>query len=487
MSSPLRGMTLIDVLVGSALVLIVFLGLFGILKLSLNVTSLAKLKATATALTTSRMEYVRSLPYESVGTVGGIPAGILPQNETVIDGGISFSVRTYVEYVDDARDGLAASDSNSITTDYKNVKIVTTYLGNGSTRDVTLISSVAPVGIETTTGGGTLQVTVVDAAGTSVSGASVRVVNSAVSPAVDVTTFSDVNGRVTFGGAATSTQYQVFVSKTGYSSAQTYARDSTNQNPTPGYLTVVRNQTTSSAFAIDVLANLTLRTFTPVRAAVFFDSFADSSKVSQGSSVAIGGGVVQLTGAPGTYAASGSVLSTTTAPAYLSSWTSASSTASRPVGTDVRVSVTDASGTLIPDAALAGNSTGFTGVINLSGLSTTTYPGLKLRATLSSSDVLQTPTLSDWELGYQEGPIPLTNIAFTLTGTKTIGTTGAGASIYKTIVSTTTDSAGARSLNLEWDLYTLAIPGRTIIESSPETPYELQPGSTLDARVILQP
>ncbi len=73
----MRGLSLIDVLVGSALVLIVFLGLFAIIRASLAVTTLARLKSTGTTIAETQLEYIRSLPYASVGTVGGIPAGII--------------------------------------------------------------------------------------------------------------------------------------------------------------------------------------------------------------------------------------------------------------------------------------------------------------------------------------------------------------------------------------------------------------------------
>ncbi len=60
------------------------------------------------------------------------------------------------------------------------------------------------------------------------------------SQGVNLTTLSDVNGNVYLPGAQPATDYQVSVTKSGYSTAQTYARDSTNQNPTPGYMTVVK-------------------------------------------------------------------------------------------------------------------------------------------------------------------------------------------------------------------------------------------------------
>ncbi len=480
-------MSLVDVIVGTALVVTVFAGLFGILRASLQISGLSKLKATATTIASSQIEYIRSLSYDAIGTDGGIPAGTIAQSTTTVNGGLPFTVRTYIEYADDAKDGLGVADTNHITTDYKHIKVTVSYTTAGITRSVTLVSNASPQGLETTTGGGTLTANIVNAVGTAVPGATVRIVNASTSPDIDLTTFSDSYGQVILPGAPTSTEYQITVSKTGYSSAQTYQRTGTNANPSPGYLTVVGGSTTSSTFAIDLLATLIVRTFSPITATVWTDTFTDASKLTAISNVQTAGGALTLSGLPGAYPASGSALSTTTAPSYLSGWTSASSTMATSPGTTALVSVADASGTLLPDAALPGNAAGFSGTINLSSISTTTYPGLRLRAALTSTDPNQTPSIQDWKLGYDAGPTPLPNVAFTLTSSKTIGSTGGGAPIYKNTVATTTAADGTRSLLLEWDLYQLSLAsGHTFISATPDDPpIELLPGALVDERIIV--
>lgn len=483
-----RGMTLIDVLVGSALVLIVFLTLLGLLRASLLISSSAKAKAGATAVATTQLEYLRSLPYGSVGTVGGIPAGLIPQSSTTTMNGIPYTIRTFVAYVDDERDGTGVSDSNGITTDYKKAKVAVTYIFRGTTREVALISNIAPPSLETTAGGGTLRVNVVDAVGVGVPGASVRIQNTSLSPSVDVTTFSDASGASAFPGAPTSTEYQISVTKSGYSSAQTYTRDAINQNPTPGYLTVVGDQTTSGTFAIDALVPFTLRTFYPIRPASVSDTFTGSAGVMSMTNTQITGGALQLSGGVGSYALSGSARSTTTAPTYLSAWTNVSGTLATPAGTTVTVHVADGSGVLVPDSILSGNAVGFSSFpIALSGVSTSTYPALSLVTELSTTNASSTPEILDWGFAYDEGPIPVPDVPFTLTGEKKEGTTGAGAPIYKTIVSTTTDATGVRYIPFEWDVYTLSdVTAYTIASSSIASPYTLTPGVPFDVSLFLQ-
>lgn len=486
MNAP-RGMTLIDVVVGTALVLIVFIALLGLLRASLLIASSAKAKAGATAVATMQMEYLRSLPYDSVGTVGGIPAGSVSQTATTTLNGIPYTVRTLVEYVDDAKDGSGATDTNGIPTDYKRIKVATTYTFRGTTRDVAIISNMAPPSIESTTGGGTLRINVVNAVGAGVSGASVRIENPSVVPSVDFTTFADTTGVVLLPGAPTSTDYRITVSKNGYSGAQTYARDATNQNPTPGYLTVAANQTTSSTFAIDLLSSLVLRTFSPVSAASSTDLFSDSTKLSSQVATEVVGGALSLTQSAGVYASSGSARSTTTAPTYLNRWSSVSANRSLPVGTTAVLHVTDSSGVLVPDTVLPGNATGFqTFPVSLLSVPTTTYPSLMLQGDLTTSVPAATPQVLDWTLAYEHGPTPLPNVGLTLTGQKTKGTTGAGAPIYKSVISTTTDASGVRTIPLEWDVYNLTLSGLSIVDASTTPPYTLSPGSLQDVWLILQ-
>lgn len=348
----LRGMTLIDVVVGTAIIALVFIAIVGVARASLAVASTAKAKAAAQSIAQNEMEYIRGLTYASVGTVGGIPSGVVPQTQTQVLDGISYTVRTLVEYVDDPGDGLGVNDSNGITIDYKQVKVQVSYALRGQSKSLAIVSNFAPPGLESTNGGGTLQVKVVNAVGAAVPGASVQVFNASTSPAVNLTTYANSSGIVNLPGAATSTGYQVTVSNLGYSTAQTYQRTVTNQNPTPGYLTVATNQTTTGTFAIDALGSLTIQT----------------------------------------YAA------------------------------------------------------------------TTTLPATST---------------------------PLKNIPFTLTGAKTIGSTGTGAPIYKTVVAGNTGASASVTLPLEWDSYTPSISGYDVTDFCSTPPYVLAPGSATTVGIIL--
>ena len=486
MHRPVRGVSLIDVIVGTFLVLVVFLTLFGLLRASVLVSSVAKARATATSVATSQMEYVRSLDYDAVGTIGGIPPGDVPQYATTTLDGFTFVTRTFIGYIDDPADGLGGADATGITTDYKQVKVTVSYFLNNRDREVSLVSNIVPPGLETSTGGGTLKIDVVNASGAPVPGASVRIVNGSVSPSIDVTTFANALGVVYLPGAATSSEYQVTVSKSGYSRAETYARDATNQNPTPGYLTVAKDQTTTGTFAIDVVASLLLRTFSPIERATTTDTFADTSLLEVLSGTAVAGGELALSGSVGTYPSSGTARSTAVAPEYLAGWVSLDVELSTPVGTGVRVHVLDGTGALIPESALPGNTAGFASFpVSLSGIATSSYPTLALSAEFTTGSASTTPAVLSWSVSYDIGPVPLPNVPFALRGAKTIGSTGAGDSIYKTTVTETTDAEGVSDLSLEWDVYTFSADGYDVVDACGAPPFTLAPGSESDVRLVL--
>lgn len=486
-------MTLIEVMVAVGVLAVMFVSLYGLFQASLRFISTAKAREGAVSLAVERMESLRALPYANIGTVNGIPAGTILQNETVTLDNQSYNRRTFVQYVDDPADGIGAADGNGVTADYKRAKVEVSWASAAGTTSVALISNFIPVGLENLSGGGTLSLLVFDASGVAVPDAQVRITNFTGTSSVDVTTYSNVAGVVQFPGTLAATGYQIFVSKNGYSSAQTYTADAGNPNPSPGNLSVLANQTTSASFAIDRTASYAVRTWKPIRSATTTDTFNTAAALASMSNAAVAGGALALSGAEGSYPSSGEAYSTSTAPAYLSSWSALSWHASVPSGTAARVSVYTQNGgvfTLIPDSALPGNAAGFsTSPVSLFGIATSTYPSLIMGAALSTSDASSTPQILDWSLSYREGPIPFPSVAFSLQGAKTIGTTVSGASIYKTSESHTTDAAALYSAGgLEWDSYTFSVASTTGWDTAsvcPFQPMSVSPGASASVNLYL--
>src|SRR3989344_1742360 len=488
-----RGSTLLDAVVGTALMLVVFVGIVGAFRLTVMAVSNNKARAGAIALANERLEFVRSLPYDSVGTVGGIPSGAIAQEEPVLLNDVNYTRRTFISYEDDPADGSGGADSNGILTDYKAAKVTVSWTVRDGVHTITLISRLSPPGVETSVPGGTLSFNVLDAALLPVSNAQIRIVNPGVSPSVDMTTYPDTAGTVVILGVPAGAGYRITATKSGYSTAQTYGSTATNTNPIPAHLGVALNQTTAATFAIDVLSTKIIETYTPVSTGTTTETFNNGNGIASSENTMISGGVARLTlKGDGAFEPSGTFTTTSISTTTLAAWKSLIWVADTPSGTGVAFRVYDASGSaLVPDSQLPGNSSGLTiSPVNLSGVSTSTYGSITIHATLTTSDASSTPSLDSYSVVMDSGPRLLPNIGLTMTGAKTMGTTAGGSLVYKYQNSSIDSGTGSVTLSgIEWDSYTVVLNASTYAISSAcsSQPETLSPGSSQTTRLFLSP
>lgn len=256
------GFTLIEVLVSLFVASLLVLAIYSMFDYSLRVIRTNKAKIGAMSLANEKMERIRNLPYDSIGTSGGIPAGAIPQTEQITRNGSNYTLSTQVIYIDDPFDGIVGGTPNDLLgNDYKRVRINVSWSGFLAD-SVSIISDVAPKGIESNAGGGTLYITVFNANGSAVSGANVHIENTAVNPQVLIDIVTDSAGHVILPGAPASIEsYKITVNKAGYSTDKTYDRDPiTNPNPTKPHASVFEGQKTDISFAIDQVSSLTIYT-----------------------------------------------------------------------------------------------------------------------------------------------------------------------------------------------------------------------------------
>lgn len=266
-----KGFTIIEVLIAMFVLAVTVIGLFGFVTLILKSTNDGQRRIVATALANEKMEMIRNLPYDSVGTVGGVPSGPIVQTEEAVRNGATYTVRTDIRYVDDDFDGTVTSTpADLLNTDYKQARVEVSWTSDVSDRPVLLITQIAPSGIEGGDSLGTLIFQALNAAGEGVSGATVHLVNSSVSPAVDLTTSTNSDGRVIIPGlTASSGSYQLSVTKTGYTTEQTYTPTSSfTPDVDHSHLTAIAGDLTSKTFSIDAVSALTIQTVSDIGAAL---------------------------------------------------------------------------------------------------------------------------------------------------------------------------------------------------------------------------
>lgn len=252
-----KSFTLIDVLVGTFLILIVFLGIFGAYQLGLKVIGQSKAKIIATALANQQMEQVRNLPYQSVGVIGGYPEGILAAATSTTSNNIEYTIETRVDFIIDSADGIAAPEDDC-PNDYKKAEVKVSWSGRFS-GEVVLTTDIAPKNIaqECAETGGIRSVSVFDAYGAMVTSPLIEVKD----PETDQTlkTATPIDGKHYFSLAAGT--YKVVISKTNYSLEQTYGSGesydgkiiATPENP---HSIILEGQLTEISFSIDKVSSI---------------------------------------------------------------------------------------------------------------------------------------------------------------------------------------------------------------------------------------
>ena len=267
----LRGFTLVEGLMFLFIFALITLIFFQTFAYGTALIQQSKYRLGAIALANQKMEIVRSLDYDTIGTLLGVPAGSISQDEDIQVNNTEFHVHTFIRYVDDAFDGVLGGVPNDIVpNDYKRVRIEVSWGGRGDAEKVQLFSTFAPLGIEQPAGGGILSINILDSQGNGVSGATVSIVNGTVAPAVNLTTTTDASGNLFLVGAPASVQgYRITFSKNTYFGSASYAPFPTTAFvPVDVHASVVDATVNQSSFVMDRNSTIELRTRDPFDAVI---------------------------------------------------------------------------------------------------------------------------------------------------------------------------------------------------------------------------
>ena len=178
--NPQYGLSLVNVLVGITIIIIAFLGIWSVFNLSLKIIAENKFRTLASAIANEKIEVIRNLPYDDIGTLGGIPPGSIPQNENLTRNQADFFIETRIFYIDDPYDNLVPDDL--LGADYKKIKVSVDWPGRTFGDPVISYTTVCPKGVETDIQGGTIRVIVFNASGQPVPEANVRIINNELNP-----------------------------------------------------------------------------------------------------------------------------------------------------------------------------------------------------------------------------------------------------------------------------------------------------------------
>lgn len=239
-----EGFTIVDLMVGIAVMSIISIGILSLFVALVNSSVASKQMAVGLTLATNQMEYLKSLPYDSLAVQGGsiYSPTPLPAEKTETVDGMTYTVKTSISYVDEAYDGCANYPNQTLKETYcrnypppaaaptldtnpQDYKIAHVEVFNRTNIkrgqvDTQISSRVS----ETNSTTGALFISIVDDNGNPVSGATVNITNTTLAPAVNLTDSTDGNGIAIFYGLPpdpTGSDYIITASKSNYSTLAT--------------------------------------------------------------------------------------------------------------------------------------------------------------------------------------------------------------------------------------------------------------------------
>ena len=270
MNEKRKGLTLIETVIAIAVMAIVGFAIYRALLTLLNILNVSEVRVAAANLANEQLELIRNMTYDEVGLVGGVPSGFVEPFETKKKGGYDFNITTIIRSIDDPFDGTIGGAPNDLSpADYKLVEVSLTCTNCPDPQIFRFTGRAAPKNLETASTNGALFVQAIDASGVVISLATVHITNPTVSPAIDITDTTGVDGYLRIIDVPPAAQsYHVVVSKSGYSGDQTYATSTQNPNPSKIDLTVTSQNVTQSTFQIDKVSQINFSSVTNICAAI---------------------------------------------------------------------------------------------------------------------------------------------------------------------------------------------------------------------------
>ena len=262
----LHGLSYIETVIGVGIFAFVALMLYTTYERVFVVARTAQARVNAVALANEQLEIVRNLPYSDVGTIGGIPAGVIPPVQTLVRGGMTFIATTTVRNIDLPFDGTIAGTPNDLSpADNKLVEIDLMCTTCKLFRPLVMRTNMGPKNLEGTSTNGSLFVQALDAAGLPVAAADVNIFNNSSTTLININDVTSTSGMLQIIDAPPGNQvYQIMVSKSGYSTERTYSPlGPTTTNPVKPHATVAVQTVTQLSFAIDRVATLNFSSVTP--------------------------------------------------------------------------------------------------------------------------------------------------------------------------------------------------------------------------------
>jgi prepilin-type N-terminal cleavage/methylation domain-containing protein len=473
--STKKGFTLIEVLVATLLISIVFTGIFSGFQLVVKVVAQSKAKTQAVYLASQKIEEMRGLNFSE----------IITNQENITINGVNYNIEMLVEDFDDCADGtIEGLDCSrdpvlpdTAPNDYKKIKVRViwqSFFGG----EAILSSYAASESLETGEGKGALRISLSNSLGQPIEILSGDQLSPCPIDSINIEnegyTLNQCYGTDTnnpgvrvlvLDESLEPDDYKISISKSGYPPIETFRSGDTYNGsvistPNRKNPTITEGDLYPITFIIDPSSNLDIKTALTWSGDSFFDSFLNQNKISESENIYLNNGEINLaTSSPISYFSSGYIESNSIIPSQITEWYEFEWSDLEEIDTNINYKIfyaTSSSWLLVPDIDLPGNSAGFDmSPIDLSQLNINKYEELKIRADLLTDDVSKTPLLYEWRISWKNGQeTTISNVSFNVRGDKIVGTDINENSIYKYFKNFSSDSTGHKIMSgIETDNY----------------------------------
>jgi len=219
-----KGMTLVETLVGIALVSFVMMSIYVMLAQVIRLMADSKQQIGATALATERTEFYRNQSYENIPIIDP------PITSNIERSGFNYEVETSIVLIDDPENGVNEDG------DYKQAKVAVRWVSGEKPREVFFVNNFAPTGISH----GTILVKAYDGEDySSLGGALVKLEGVGSAYTVSQTTDASTGIALFWGLEEDVLEYKVTITKDGYETVQTFDPDNVSYDPINKNITLI--------------------------------------------------------------------------------------------------------------------------------------------------------------------------------------------------------------------------------------------------------
>ncbi|HNT30506.1 MAG TPA: hypothetical protein PKL83_06165, partial [bacterium] len=104
-----NGFSVLEILLAASILGGTLLVIWSIFLFSLAQVGVARARTIANNIANEKMEIMRNMPYEDLGTTTGHPSGVIPSSEIITRNGMDFTITTIVRFYDSVQDGFSTN------------------------------------------------------------------------------------------------------------------------------------------------------------------------------------------------------------------------------------------------------------------------------------------------------------------------------------------------------------------------------------------